>query len=185
MRKIILASKSPRRKELMDLIGIEVEIDVVETSESFRNDVAITEAVEEIAKQKALAVSEKHKEDIIISADTIVLLENEILGKPHSKSEAFYMLSQLRNRKHQVITSVCILCDDRMEHFSSITEVEMMNYSDEMIRNYILTKEPLDKAGAYGIQGKGAVLVKAIHGDYYTVMGLPLAELYNRLLKYL
>jgi len=72
-----------------------------------------------------------------------------------------------------------------MEQFSSVTEVEMMNYSDEMIRNYVLTKEPMDKAGAYGIQGKGAVLVKAIHGDYYTVMGLPLAELFKRLQKYL
>ena len=185
MKKIILASKSPRRKELMNLIGIDVEVDVVETAESFCDSLSIMKAVEEVAKQKAFAVSERHKEDIIISADTIVLVEDMILGKPHDEEEAFTMLSQLKNKRHQVITAVCILFGEKIEQFTSVTEVEMMDYSDEMIREYILTKEPLDKAGAYGIQGKGAILVKEIHGDYYTVMGLPLAELFKRLQKYL
>ena len=185
MKKIILASKSPRRKELLTLIGLEIEVDASETLETFREDLPINQAVELIAKEKAIEVASKHINDIIISADTVVILDQMILGKPKDKEDTIHMLGLLRGRIHQVLTSVCILADGKEELFSSITEVEMMDYSNAVIQAYVDTGEPLDKAGGYGIQGKGAILVKAIHGDYYTVMGLPLAEVFSRLEKYL
>ena len=185
MKKIILASKSPRRKELLMSVGIDVEVDVVETSETLKNNLPIDKAIEEIAREKAMAVASRHGDDIIVSADTVVIIDEKVLGKPKDEEEAFDILSLLRGRTHQVITSVCILYQGRSEVFSSITEVEMMDYTDDTIHHYIATKEPLDKAGAYGIQGKGAILVKSIYGDYYTVMGLPIAEVYARLQLYL
>lgn len=185
MKKIILASKSPRRKELLEMVGIRVEIDVEETVEEVDNDIPITAAIEKIALQKAQAVAKRHHDEVILAADTIVLLENEILGKPKDEEDAFGMLLAMRNKKHEVITAVCIMFKGSYELFSSKTEVKMRDYSPEIIDAYIATKEPLDKAGAYGIQGKGAILVESINGDYYTVMGLPLAEVYQRLRKYL
>lgn len=180
--KYILASKSPRRQELLGRIIEDFEVDVVETDEVIDTSLSLDKAIEEVAKQKALAVFEKHKDATIISADTIVTYNHKVYGKPKDEEDAKRMLVELSNKNHEVITAVCLMKQDKCETFSSIAKVKFLDLSKEEIDGYVATKEPMDKAGAYGIQGYGALLIEKIDGDYYTIMGLPIAEL-NRKLK--
>ncbi len=174
--KIILASASPRRKELLTLAGLEYEVVVSQCEEILPDGITPDKAVDELARQKAEDVFSRNPDCMIIAADTVVALGNTILGKPKDEADAFNMLSSLSGRRHTVFTGVCIKTKEKTDIFHVATEVEFYPLSDKEIKDYIATKEPMDKAGAYGIQGKGFVLVKGIHGDYFNVVGLPLAE---------
>ena len=174
--KTILASASPRRKELLSLAGIEYEVVVSECEEILPEKILPHDAVMLLAKQKAEDVFSRNSDCMVIAADTVVALEDKILGKPKDEEDAFNMLSSLSGRQHTVYTGVCIMTNDKTDCFFVGTDVEFYSLTENEIREYIATKEPMDKAGAYGIQGKGFVLVKGIHGDYFNVVGLPLAE---------
>ncbi|MBR3952152.1 MAG: septum formation inhibitor Maf [Oscillospiraceae bacterium] len=172
----ILASGSPRRKELLSLIIDEYEV-LVSGCEEFVPEGTPAEKVPAIlAEQKALAVAKLRPDDIVIGSDTVVVLNDEIFGKPKDKSHAHAMLKALSGKKHFVFTGVAVAEKGKVRSFVQKTEVEFYELSDETIEKYIATGEPMDKAGAYGIQGKGSVLVKGIVGDYFNVMGLPVAE---------
>lgn len=180
--KYILASKSPRRQELLGRIVPNFEVDVVETEELIDSTLPLDKAIEEVALQKGKAVFAKHPNDIVISADTIVALNGKIYGKPKNEADAKVMLNELSGKTHEVITGVCLMKAGKTETFSSVSDVKFLNLTEEEIDAYVATGEPLDKAGAYGIQGYGALLIDKIDGDYYTIMGLPIAKL-NRKLK--
>lgn len=179
--KIILASASPRRKELLALAGIEYTVIPSECEEVLSENITPSEAVTLLAQQKAEDVFKRNPDCMIIAADTVVALSNAILGKPKDDEDAYNMLSSLSGKIHTVYTGVCIRTAEKEETFFSATDVEFYELSDKEIRDYIATKEPCDKAGAYGIQGKGSLLVKGIHGDYFNVVGLPLAETVRRI----
>ncbi|HCW53690.1 MAG TPA: septum formation inhibitor Maf [Clostridium sp.] len=179
--KIILASASERRQELLSRVFEKFDIMVSDFDEStvvFNNDVA--EYVKEISNGKALEVKERITDDaIIISADTVVTFNGKILGKPKDKNEAFQMLKSLQGGSHIVYTGITVINTkkDIVKQESVATEVTFSKISDDEIKKYIETGEPLDKAGAYGIQGKGGVFVEKINGCYYNVVGLPLNRL--------
>lgn len=183
---IILASSSPRRKEIMELAGLEFEIDTSDTDETIDRILSPSEYVEELSLRKAKAVANRHDNDIVIGADTIVSYQDQILGKPKDPDDAYAMLTMLSGKTHSVYTGVTIIFpvnggSRHIETFHVKTDVTMYENDEKLLRAYADCGEPLDKAGAYAIQGKGAVLVKKIDGDYYNVMGLPIAELCRRL----
>lgn len=180
----ILASQSPRRRELLNLMGIPFTTVNPNVDEVINPNLSLENAIEELAYIKALDVLNRHPEANIISADTIVVCENEVMGKPVNEEDAIRMLKQLSGKKHEVITGVCLLSSDKEIRFHTKTLVEFYDYDEEFVKSYVQSKVPLDKAGAYGIQDKGALLVKGIEGDYYTVMGLPIGELHQALKKF-
>lgn len=181
---MILASRSPRRRELLSLIAEKFIVVPAEGEEVIGENVPPEDAVKMLALQKATEIYSKYKDETIIAADTVVATDGEILGKPHSKEEAADMLRKLSGRRHSVFTGVCVIYPDgATDCFAEETRVEFYPLTEEEISAYIATGEPMDKAGAYGIQGRGALLVKAISGDYYNVMGLPVGRLYRALLK--
>ncbi len=184
MKKIILASASPRRKELLSTAGIEFEICVKDVDETIPEGTPPADAAEMTATKKALATAAEHKNDIVIGADTIVVAGGKILGKPHSKEEAIDMLTMLSGREHTVITGVCIACDGKTEVFHKESKVRFYPLTDKEIADYVATGEPMDKAGAYGIQGKGSVLVEGIEGDYFNIVGLPVASTVRAIRKF-
>ena len=177
MSKIILASASPRRKELMELAGYDFEVICADIVEVVPEEAMPQEVVMSLALQKAQAVAAEHKEAVVIGSDTVVALDGKILGKPHSEQEACEMLRSLSGRTHKVFTGVAIVCGGKVKNFFDETDVEFYSLGDDEIKKYVATGEPTDKAGAYGIQGKGSVLVKRINGDFFSVMGLPIAKL--------
>ena len=173
---LILASGSPRRRELLSLITDKFEV-LVSGCDEFVPEGTPAEKVPAIlAEQKALAVAKLRPEDTVIGSDTVVVLGGEIFGKPKDKFHAHAMLKALSGKRHFVYTGVAVAEKGSVRSFVQKTEVEFYELSDETIEKYIATGEPMDKAGAYGIQGKGSVLVKGIIGDYFNVMGLPVAE---------
>lgn len=177
--KIVLASNSPRRKELLSQAGIDFIVDPADIEEN-TNEVLPEKVVEDLSRQKALAVLQKHQGQIVLAADTVVAFDDKILGKPKDEEDALKMLTELSGRNHQVYTGVTIVKEDgSIITFSECTTVSMYENSEDTIKSYIASKEPMDKAGAYGIQGLGAVLVKGIKGDYNNVVGLPLAKVYR------
>lgn len=179
---LILASQSPRRKELLSFITENFTVKVSDAEEITDPSLSPEETVKALAVLKGEAVAADFSDDVIISADTIVVLDGKILGKPHSREEAFSMLSSLSGRSHEVFTGVCVISGDKKFCFAQRTLVTFCCLSEDDINAYIETNEPFDKAGAYGIQGKGSVMIESIEGDYYNVMGLPVARL-NRLLR--
>ncbi len=185
MKKIILASKSPRRKELLSLLKLPFDIIEANIIETIDYDNDLVKEIEKLSYQKAAKVFSEHSDAIVIGSDTIVKINNKVLGKPKSYEEAEEMLHMLSGNIHEVVTAVSILVDDKIDTFSSITEVEFFPLSDEEIETYISTNEPMDKAGAYAIQGDGAKFIKKINGDFYTVVGLPVSLLYNHLKPFL
>ncbi len=175
---MILASKSPRRKELLSIISEDFKIIPAVGEELIPDGTAPVDAVLLLSRQKAEEIYSQYKGEVIISADTIVVIDNKILGKPRDEEQAFDMLKALSGRSHTVFTGVCVIfADGTSENFADRTDVEFYPLSDSEIRGYIATGEPMDKAGAYGIQEKGALLVKSIFGDFYNVMGLPISRL--------
>lgn len=184
MPKIILASASPRRKELMELAGYDFEVICADIVEVVPEEAMPQEVVMSLALQKAQAVAAEHKEAVVIGSDTVVALDGKILGKPHSEQEACEMLRSLSGRTHKVFTGVAIVCGGKVKNFFDETDVEFYSLGDDEIKKYVATGEPTDKAGAYGIQGKGSVLVKRINGDFFSVMGLPIAKLYREMIDF-
>lgn len=181
MAGLILASGSPRRNELLKIAGLEFDIIVADVDEKIIDGATPQEAVMSLALQKAQAVAKDHKQSIVIGADTVVVRDGEILGKPKNEADAFDMLRSLSGRTHTVCTGVALIKGAENKNFCEATEVEFYELSDEEIKAYIKTGEPMDKAGAYGIQGKGCVLVKQIVGDYFNVVGLPVSKVYREL----
>lgn len=173
---LILASKSPRRIELLKLAGFTYEVIPAVSEEKTNPDLTPCETVMRLAYQKATEISLKHPDDTVIGADTIVVYDGEIMGKPIDVDDAFRMLKKLSGNVHSVYTGVCIRNGNREHTFYEETKVEFYSLSDEEITGYIKTGEPMDKAGAYGIQEKGSLLVKRIDGDYFNVVGLPLSR---------
>ena len=184
MKKIILASSSPRRKELLQTAGLEFEIHVKDVDESVPEGTPPAEAAKMTATKKAAVIAEEYKNDIVIGADTIVVAGGKILGKPKDKSDAVNMLKMLSGNEHEVITGVCIFCGGEKENFAQISKVKFYQLSDEEIESYVASGEPMDKAGSYGIQGLGCTLVERIKGDYFNIVGLPVAEVCRRIKKY-
>ena len=178
---IVLASNSPRRKQLLRLICSSFEIDPADIDESRAENIALDKMPEYLALRKAEQIHQKHPDDVVIGCDTGVFIDNMMIGKPSSDRTAFEILKMLSGRTHKVITGCAVFRGDEKYSFSQTTEVEFYPLSDDEINEYIATGEPGDKAGAYGIQGKGALLVKEIRGDYYNVVGLPVALLKRKL----
>lgn len=178
---VVLASNSPRRKELLTIICPSFEVEPADIDESISENIPLDKMPEYLAARKAEHIHKKHPDDIVIGCDTGVFINNMMIGKPSSDKAAFEILKILSGKTHRVITGCAIYKGDKKIIFSQVTEVEFYPLTDEEIRNYIDTGEPDDKAGAYGIQGKGALLVKEIRGDYNNVVGLPLALLNKKL----
>lgn len=185
MNKIILASKSPRRKQLLEMLNIPFDVVVADIEEEINPDNDLVKEIEKLSYQKANAVFKDHNDCLVIGADTIVKINNEVLGKPKNYDQAKQMLEKLSNQTHEVVTGCTILVDNIVETFSEVSKVTFYPLSEKEIDEYIKTNEPMDKAGAYAIQGLGAKFIKSIDGDFYTIMGLPVAKLYHRLKKYL
>ncbi|WP_042345589.1 Maf family protein [Bacillus massiliigorillae] len=181
MKNLILASASPRRHELLSLLEIPFKTFSSDIDETISPNTAPEEAVQQLALKKAQAAIETHPNSIIIGCDTIVVHNGNILGKPADKADAFHVLSQLSNHTHTVYTGVSIISEDVNKVFYEKTEVTFWELSDQDIEAYIDSGEPMDKAGSYGIQGKAALFVKEIHGDYYSVVGLPISRLAREL----
>lgn len=180
---MILASASPRRRELLGLITDNFKIIPAAGEENIPEGTAPEVAVRLLAEQKAEEIFSSNRGEVIIAADTVVAVGGEILGKPRDENHAAEMLKTLSGRRHSVFTGVCVIfADGSREVFAEETAVEFYPLSEREIADYVATGEPMDKAGAYGIQGRGALLVKGIVGDYYNVMGLPVGRL-NAVLK--
>lgn len=178
---LILASSSPRRAKLLKDAGLDFIVVPSHLEEFVDEKYKPHELVLELAKQKALSVAAKYPEDVIIGADTIVVFEDQVLGKPRDEEDAYRMLRLLSNDRHVVYTAVALVKGGQVKSFVSESEVWMKNLSDLEIRNYIKTGEPMDKAGAYAIQGEGGNLVDHYKGDFFTIVGLPLKELLEQL----
>ena len=176
--QLILASQSPRRKELLGLFYIPFVIRVADIDEAMDQNKAPFDEVARVSRLKALAV-ERADDDVVIAADTIVVCDGKALGKPHSEEEAVHMLTLLSGRDHQVMTGVTILAGNKEETFTEVTDIHFRPLSEREIRAYVATGEPMDKAGAYGIQGGAALFVEKLVGDYYNVMGLPVCRLWQ------
>lgn len=185
MNKIILASQSPRRKQLLGWAEVPFEVLVKPTEETFPADISIEEVPVHIARQKALAVQhEVIAGSVILAADTIVVLDKQIIGKPKDRQDAINILLSLSGNKHQVITGVIIRVGEKEISFADTTEVWFHDLTKEQIESYVDNYKPYDKAGAYAIQEWiGVVGIKSIHGDFYNVMGLPVSKVVQELNK--
>ncbi len=183
---VVLASASPRRKEIISLISGNVVIRPAECDETLPDGIGAREAVEYLSKIKNDAAKNISAEDeLIISADTVVAVDDKILGKPEDKEDARRMISLLSGKTHQVYTGVTISFKDEFVTFSEKTDVTFFGLTEKEIEEYISSSEPYDKAGAYGIQGKASLLVSGINGDYFNVVGLPVARLNRELSKFI
>ena len=171
---LILASGSPRRQTILKEAGINFSVVVKNTPEDFSPEIPVKEVPAFLAAKKALPFLPELKDEVVLTADTVVIIDNIILGKPENYDHAFQMLRSLSGRMHQVVTGVCVLSRDRKEVFSDLSEVYFKSISDEDIHYYLKTFKPFDKAGAYGIQEWiGYVAIERINGSFYNVMGLP------------
>ena len=174
--QLILASQSPRRKELLGLFGVPFTVRVADIDETMDFSAPAAEEVARVSRLKALAIP-REDDDVLIAADTIVVCQGRILGKPRDEAEAYAMLRLLSGRDHQVMTGVTVLRGKEERVFTPITDLHFRELSDKEIYRYIATGEPMDKAGAYGIQGGAALFCEKMDGDYYNVMGLPVCRL--------
>ena len=182
-KRLVLASSSPRRRDLLNQVGLQFEIIPSKVEEKTGNRESPIKYVLRLAKEKALDVASNSKDSWIIAADTIVLIDGKILGKPAGEKEACEMLLKLSGREHTVITGFCIFDTDTGESVREHVEttVAIKELAEEEIRGYVKTGEPLDKAGSYAIQGIGSFMVKEIRGSYTNVVGLPVSELIEAL----
>lgn len=184
MKKIVLSSNSPRRKELLGELGIDFEVRVIEgIDETYPKELSVEEVPQYIAREKA-RVYIVGKDEVLLTADTVVVLGNEIMGKPHDEADAMRMLRQLSGKTHQVITGVCLTTNDKQVTFADVTDVSFADLTDDEIKYYVDNFRPLDKAGAYGIQEWiGLAGVTGIKGSYFNVVGLPVHRVYAELKK--
>ncbi len=179
---IILASSSPRRRELLSMIGLNYVIETSGEEEVQPHGLPPAEFVKTLALQKAQPVADLHPEDCVIGADTIVYLEGDILGKPHTPDVAKAYLSRMQGKQHVVFTGVAVLKNGKVDVRHCETTVTFAPMTPREIDAYVATGEPLDKAGAYGVQGPGGIFVERVEGNYFNVIGLPLPMLYNMLI---
>lgn len=183
MKHIILASASPRRKEILGLADLKFDV-MPSDAQEITTKTAPNEVVMELASIKAKDIYKKsEKQSMIVGADTVVAYQGQILGKPTDEADAKRMLTMLSGQTHEVYTGVCIIEDGKTKTFYEETKVTFYEISDEQIDHYIKTGEPMDKAGSYGIQGKAAVFIKGIEGDYYNVVGFPIARFLQEIIK--
>tara|TARA_Y100000296_G_C5150240_1_gene245996 strand:- start:29 stop:604 length:576 start_codon:yes stop_codon:yes gene_type:complete len=173
---MILASSSPRRRELLTQIGVRFRIQAADIDETPLAEEPAVAYVERMALEKARKVAEEHPQEVVLGSDTSVIFSGEILGKPVNNREAEETLQRLSGQTHQVLSAVAVVKGNREKVISVATEVTFRSLSDEEIARYVATGEPADKAGSYGIQGMGAILVAGISGSYSNVVGLPLTE---------
>ncbi len=173
---LILASQSPRRRELLGLTGLEFIVRAADIDETMDPGRAPFDEVGRVSRLKALAVA-REPEDVVVAADTIVVCEGQVLGKPRDEEDAFRILSLLSGRNHEVMTGMSVVCSDAVVTHTEVTKIHFRELHPEEIRAYIASGEPMDKAGAYGIQGGAALFVDQMVGDYYNVMGLPVCRL--------
>ena len=174
--QLILASASPRRKELLQKFGIPFVIRVADIDETMDPGKPAFDEVGRVSRQKAMAIP-REKDDIVIAADTIVVCQGKVLGKPRDEAGAKAMLSLLSGRDHQVMTGCTVLRGERRETFTEVTDLHFRELTEKEISRYVASGEPMDKAGSYGIQGGGALFCQRMVGDYYNVMGLPVCRL--------
>lgn len=183
--KIILASQSPRRRELLERMGItDFEVIPAQGAEIFTRSLTPGQLVEELSRNKCAEVAAAHPDDLIIAADTVVAVNNRVLGKPRNEEDAARMLTALSGRLNMVYTGVTVALGKERVTEHEMTSVRFRPLTQADIVRYIATGEPMDKAGAYGIQGYGCVLVEGISGDYYNVMGLPVCRLAKMLARF-
>ena len=180
--QLILASASPRRKELLGLFHIPFLIRVADIDETMDPSLAPADEVGRVSRRKALAIG-RESDDVVIAADTIVVCAGRILGKPHSPAEAVETLKLLSGRDHQVMTGVTVVRGNETETFTEVTDLHFRELTEKEIHAYVATGEPMDKAGSYGIQGGAALFCSHMVGDYYNVMGLPVCRLGDVLRK--
>ena len=173
---LILASASPRRRELLSLFGVPFQIRAADIDETMDASAAPFDEVGRVSRLKALATA-RESGDVVIAADTIVVCQGKVLGKPHDEADAKAMLRLLAGRDHQVMTGVTVLSDDRCVTFTEVTDLHFRQLTDKEIARYVASGEPMDKAGSYGIQGGAALFCTGMTGDYYNVMGLPVCRL--------
>ncbi len=183
--KIILASGSPRRRELMKYISDDFEAVSLDVDETLPTDIEQMKASEYLARIKAKAASEQYPDMIVIGCDTTVICGNSILGKPSDKSDCIRCIQELSGRTHQVVTGCALIYRDKIMSFSEVTDVTFRKLSHDEITAYADTDEPYDKAGGYGIQGKASGLIQSIDGDFFNVVGLPVTRLFNELKKFI
>lgn len=183
MKHIILASASPRRKEILELADLKFDV-MPSDAQEITTKTAPNKVVMELASLKAKDIYKKsEKQSMIVGADTVVAYQGQILGKPTDEADAKRMLTMLSGQTHEVYTGVCVIEDGKTKTFYEETKVTFYEISDEQIDHYIKTGEPMDKAGSYGIQGKAAVFIKGIEGDYYNVVGFPIARFLQEITK--
>ena len=178
---VILASQSPRRRELMGLFSIPFTVKVADVDETMDPAGSPYEQVAQVSRRKAEAIA-RSQQDVVIAADTIVVCNGEILGKPKDEEDAFRMLRLLSGGAHQVMTGMTVLCGDTCVSSTEVTDIYFRPLTDGEIWAYIATKEPMDKAGSYGVQGGAALFVERLEGDYFNVVGLPVCKL-GKILK--
>lgn len=183
--EIILASGSPRRRELLQYIYADFKVITADVDETAPFGISVFELPEYLSKIKCEAVAENNQNSLVIGADTVVICENRVYGKPRDKQDAFNMLKSLSGKAHSVVTGCTIANNGKYNTFSQKTEVKFYDLSDDDIMRYIDTGEPMDKAGAYGIQGYGSLLIEGIDGDYFNVVGLPTARLKREIERFL
>lgn len=178
---LVLASASPRRQELLRNAGISFEVQPAHIPEDTRPDEQAKQCAERLAREKAVAVAKQRPQDVVLGADTVVAIDDQTLGKPVDRADAIRMLRMLSGREHQVITGVCVVANGQPRTTSEITKVTMVGITEQEITDYVATGEPMDKAGAYAIQGIASRWIPRIEGDYSNVVGLPVALVYRML----
>lgn len=179
MKPIVLASASPRRQELLANLGLHFEVKISDVDESLDEQIPPAQQVEQLAERKARAVAAQLKQGLVIGADTLVTLNNQVLGKPKDRQEAIEMIKQLQGRSHEVYTGLAVIdaATDKAVITHQATAVRFKSLTMEQIERYVDTGEPYDKAGAYAVQGKASVFIDSIRGCYFNVVGLPVAKL--------
>jgi len=182
--RVILASQSPRRRDLLDLVGIVHEVLPADINEAVHAGEAADAYTERLAREKAAVIAGRHPEATIIAADTTVVVDGDILGKPIDAADARAMIRRLAGRSHTVLTALAVAHGGRVESAVESVGVTFRPLTDEEIAQYVATGEPMDKAGAYGIQGWGATIVERVDGDYFSVMGLGLRRLVDLLARH-
>jgi septum formation protein len=175
--RLILASQSPRRAELMRMLNLKFEIKPADIDESYLKHEAPPAHAQRLAKEKALVIAEKHPKALVVGSDTVVVVDRSVLGKPKSDAEGVAMLMRLQGRVHRVATGIAVAQGEKHVAETELVRVKFRAFDEATARAYVDTGEPMDKAGAYGIQGYGASLVEWVHGDYFAVMGLPVQRM--------
>ena len=175
--KIILASQSPRRAELMRMLNLEFDILPADIDETYLKHEAAPAHAQRLAREKALVIAEQHPDALVVGSDTVVVIDRIVLGKPSDDDDAVAMLMRLQGRTHRVATGIAVAQGGECIAETEIVRVKFRSFDEHVAREYVATREPMDKAGAYGIQGYGASLVEWVHGDYFAVMGLPVQRM--------